>query len=174
MKRQHAKLIRAMIEYDAGDVQRIQHLLKVHNLAATIGTLEKMDEENLFILESAAIVHDIGIHISEQKYGSSDGKHQEQEGPAEARKLLEQIGGYTPTQIERICWLVGHHHSFKNITKADHQILIEADFLVNIDEDRIPKEHLEIIREKIFRTETGRHLLHCIYEKTYSPIKNKA
>ena len=69
MKRQHAKLIRAMIEYDAGDVQRIQHLLKVHNLAATIGTLEKMDEENLFILESAAIVHDIGIHISEQKYG---------------------------------------------------------------------------------------------------------
>lgn len=162
MKRQHAKLIRAMIEYDAGDVQRIQHLLKVHNLAATIGTLEKMDEENLFILESAAIVHDIGIHLSEQKYGSSDGKHQ------------EQIGGYTPAQIERVCWLVGHHHTFKNITEADHQILIEADFLVNIDEDRIPKEHLEIIREKIFRTETGRHLLHCIYEKTYSPIKNKA
>ena len=72
MKRQHAKLLRAMIEYDAGDVQRIQHLLKVHNLAATIGTLEKMDEEDLFILESAAIVHDIGIHLSEQKYGSSE------------------------------------------------------------------------------------------------------
>ena len=162
------------IHYDEGDPKRIQHLIKVHDFARLIGMCEQLAPEVLFILEAAAIVHDIGIHISEQKYGSSDGKHQEQEGPAEARKLLEQIGGYTPAQIERICWLVGHHHTFKNITEADHQILIEADFLVNIDEDRIPKEHLEIIREKIFRTETGRHLLHCIYEKTYCPIKNEA
>ena len=163
MKRQHAKLIRAMIEYDAGDVQRIQHLLKVHSLAATIGTLEKMDEENLFILESAAIVHDIGIHISEQKYGSSDGKHQEQEGPAEARKLLEQIGGYTPAQIERICWLVGHHHTYDSITGIDYQILVEADFLVNIYEDNLPADAIRKVREKIFKTSAGRALLDMMF-----------
>lgn len=167
MNLQHAKLINAMIEYDAGDVKRIQHLLKVHNLAATIGTLEQLDPETLFILETAAIVHDIGIHLSEKKYGSSDGKHQEQEGPAEAQKLMTTVGGYTIEQMERVCWLVGHHHTYHDITDMDHQILIEADFLVNIDEDNIPKENCQKIRQHIFRTATGLHLLEEIYEKTY-------
>lgn len=89
MNRQHAKLTAAMVAYDRGDAKRIQHFLKVHDLAAVIGTLEGLDEETQFILETAAILHDIGIHISEQKYGSCSGKYQEKEGPAEARKLMD-------------------------------------------------------------------------------------
>lgn len=174
MNKQHALLIQAMAEYDAGDVMRIQHLLKVHNFAATIGTLEQLDPETLFILESAAIVHDIGIHPSEQKYGCSDGKYQEKEGPAEARKLMTQVGGYTEQQIERVCWLVGHHHTYHDIHEADHQILIEADFLVNIDEDGIPQKNIEKVRQNIFRTATGLHLLECLYKSVYqAPKKNR-
>ena len=102
MKLQHAKLIQAMVEYDKGDVPRIQHFMKVHDFAVTIAQLENVDEDTLFILETAAILHDIGIHVSEQKYGNCNGKHQEEEGPAEAIKLLQQVGGYTEQQIERV------------------------------------------------------------------------
>ena len=82
MNNRHAELIRAMVDYDRGDPMRIHHFLKVHDLAAAIGTLEGLDPETQFILETAAILHDIGIHVSEEKYGSSNGKYQEQEGPA--------------------------------------------------------------------------------------------
>lgn len=66
MELQHAKLIQAMVAYDRGDAMRIQHFMKVHDFAATIGRLENIDEETLFVLETAAIVHDIGIHLSEK------------------------------------------------------------------------------------------------------------
>ena len=83
------KLLTAMMEYDHGDVPRIQHFVKVYEFARMIGLMEGLDSKTQFTLESAAVVHDIGIHISEQKYGSSSGKYQELEGPAEAKKLLE-------------------------------------------------------------------------------------
>ena len=79
------KLLTAMMEYDHGDVPRIQHFVKVYEFARMIGLMEGLDSKTQFTLESAAVVHDIGIHISEQKYGSSSGKYQELEGPAEAK-----------------------------------------------------------------------------------------
>lgn len=36
MKLQHAKLLQAMVEYDKGDVPRIQHFMRVHDFAVTI------------------------------------------------------------------------------------------------------------------------------------------
>lgn len=163
MKLEHAQLINAMTAYNQGDAKRIQHLLKVHSLAATIGTLEKLDEETLFILETAAIVHDIGIRISEQKYGSCDGKLQEKEGFTEARRMLTAQGHYTEAQINRVCWLVAHHHTYKDITGLDYQILVEADFLVNIYEDGISTEAIKNIRKNIFKTKTGLELLNTMY-----------
>ena len=52
-----------MIEYYRGDAKRIQHFIKVYNFASLLGRQEQLDEETLFILETAAIVHDIGIRI---------------------------------------------------------------------------------------------------------------
>jgi len=57
-----------MIEYDKGDAMRFQHSVKVNGFAGAIGRLENLDEDILFILETAAILHDIGIHLSEEKY----------------------------------------------------------------------------------------------------------
>ena len=68
-----------MIAYYAGDPKRIQHFTKVHSYARIIGVGEEMDAASLFILEAAAYTHDIGIKPAEEKYGSSDGKLQEQE-----------------------------------------------------------------------------------------------
>ena len=110
------KLLTAMMEYDHGDVPRIQHFVKVYEFARMIGLMEGLDAKTQFTLESAAVVHDIGIHISEQKYGSSSGKYQELEGPAEAKKLLD--GLEWPADVtERVCYLVGHHHTEMHTTK---------------------------------------------------------
>ena len=143
-----------MIEYYAGDARRIHHFLKVHSFAKLIGEME--------ILEVAALVHDIGIKNSEKKYGYNTGKTHEKEGPPEAEKLLIPLTD-DAAFIERVCYLVGHHHTYSNIDGMDYQILVEADFLVNLYED---KEHIKAVRsayEKIFRTQSGRKLCKEIF-----------
>lgn len=97
-----SQLMEAMIKYDCGDVPRIQHFIKVHDFAATIGTIEGLENECQFILEAAAILHDIGIHPAEKKYGNCNGKAQEELGPNEARNLLAEVGGFTEIQIENM------------------------------------------------------------------------
>lgn len=167
-----AELIMAMTEYDKGDVERIQHFMKVHSYAAIIGRMEGLDEETLVILETAAILHDIGIHKCEEKYGSEAGNLQEQEGPPEAEALLDRIGGYTKEQIERVKFLIGHHHTYTNIDSLDYQILIEADFLVNLYENADMFMPAASARDKIFRTKTGLELLELTFFTKYlSPKK---
>ena len=153
----------AMIDYNNGDPKRIQHTTKVHAYASMIGRIEGLDEETLFILESAALVHDIGIRASEQKYGHQNGKLQEQEGPAVAREMLTRIGGYSERQIERICWLVGHHHTYHVCEELDYQILIEADFLVNLYEDNESPHAIRAVRKNIFRTGSGTKMLETMF-----------
>lgn len=151
MNMQLAQLLRAMIYYDSGDIPRIQHFVKVHDFAATIGVLENLNEETQLILEAAAILHDIGIHPAEAKYGNCNGKAQEELGPNEAHKLLAKADGFTDAQIERICWLIGHHHTYNNVKMADHRILLEADFLVNSFEDKLSIKSIITFRDNGFQ-----------------------
>lgn len=146
-----------MMIFDKGDAKRIQHFLKVHTYARLIAKAEKVTSHQQFIIEAAALVHDIGIHPAESKYGRCDGKLQEQEGPAPARLLLEEAG-VEPTDIDRIAWLVGHHHTYHPVEGLDHQILIEADFLVNLYEDAANSEAVHQAYERIFRTNGGKEL----------------
>lgn len=152
------QLFLAMIHFDAGDPKRIQHFTKVHSYARLIAQTEDLDPETEFVLEAAAYVHDIGIRIAEQKYGCQNGKLQEQEGPAAARKLMEPLG-FSEAAISRVEFLVGHHHTYSHIDAPDYQILVEADFLVNLYEDGAKKETALAVREKIFRTKTGIRIL---------------
>lgn len=159
MKTKTAKLMAEAIRYDRGDARRIQHFVKVHDLAAAIGILEGLDEKTQRILETAAILHDIGIHISEKKYGSGAGHYQEIEGPAEAERLLRGLGGYPEDEIERVKYLIGHHHTYHEIQGLDYQILVEADFLVNLYEDSSDAQAVASARERIFKTAAGRRFL---------------
>lgn len=150
-----SQLLGAMINYYKGDPRRIHHFIKVHDLSRTIGILEGLDKDTLFILEAAAAVHDIGIHMCELTYGRCDGKLQEKEGPALAQDMLKALD-FDDTVIERVCWLVGRHHTYTDIDGLDYQILVEADFLVNLYEDGTSKEGVLAAYNKIFVTETGK------------------
>lgn len=41
--------------------------------------------------------------------------------------MLENLS-YDKDIIERVCYLVGHHHTYNSIDGMDYQILVEADF----------------------------------------------
>lgn len=166
MKKQN-QLLEAMIAYYSGDPKRIQHFLKVHSFAKLIGEQEGLDARTLEILETAAIVHDIGIKNAEKLYHSAAGKYQEELGPDEARKMLKELD-YDADSIDRVSYLVGHHHTYTDIQGIDYQILVEADFLVNLYEDASDKNACSIAMQRIFRTETGRELLREMFGLTGS------
>ncbi len=160
-------VIASMIDYYEQDTRRIEHFLKVYGYAKTIGELEQLPECTQEIVEVAAAVHDIGIKISEKKYNSSAGSYQQQEGPPVAREMLTQLG-YEETFIERVCYLIAHHHTYDNMDGLDYQILVEADFLVNISEDAMSFEAIDSVKNKIFKTETGLRFLTGIYKSLNS------
>jgi HD superfamily phosphodiesterase len=151
------QLIMEMNQYYRGDSARIQHFIKVYCFAKMIGELEKLGAEDQKILETAAIVHDIGIKLCEEKYGNCGGKLQEKEGPALAEQMLLKLG-YEKQIIERVSYLVGHHHTYNRIDGLDYQILIEADFLVNLHEDGSAEETCRKVYDSIFKTEAGKEI----------------
>lgn len=158
-------VITEMVRYYSGDPKRIQHFIKVYSFAKLIGEAEGLEPAEQQILETASVVHDIGIKASEEKYNSDAGNYQELEGPPLVEKLLAGLG-YPKQDIERVCWLVGHHHTYDNIQGSDYQILVEADFLVNAFEGNMSQQSICSVRDKLFKTKTGRWMLETMFLKT--------
>lgn len=166
------RLTLAMIEFDKGDPMRIQHFLKVHRFAQLIARKEKVDDHTQYITEMAAVVHDIGIHPAEAKYGKSNGNYQEELGPEPAREMLAKLS-IAEDDIERVCYLVGHHHTYKNIDGMDYQILVEADFLVNMLEDDYPEYRIDGALNHIFKTDAGKRLCNLQFKEKYTRSQSK-
>lgn len=74
-----------------------------------------------------------------------------------AKELLGKIG-VNEENSKRVQYLIGHHHTYNNIDGLDYQILVEADFLVNLYEDGASKEAVETAYNKIFKTEAGKKI----------------
>lgn len=152
-----------MIKYFKNDVRRINHALKVYSFARMIGKAEGLDSKKQYVLEAAALLHDIGIKVCEQKYGSTAGHLQEIEGPEVAKEILLPMNIEKDT-LERILFLIGNHHSYSKIDDIDFQILVEADFLVNIYEDSVEIETIKSIKHKYFKTTMGLFLIEKMFE----------
>lgn len=155
-------LIGAAVEYDDGDPKRIQHFIKVYGFASAIAEAEGMDARGREILNAAAVLHDIGIRESERKYGSCEGKYQQIEGVPAAREILGKLDA-DEELTERVCFLIAHHHTYGGIDSRDWQILVEADFLVNIFEENMDKNAVISIRDRIFKTDTGVKMINKMY-----------
>lgn len=156
------QLIYRMTEYFSGDPKRIQHFMKVYAYSVLIAKGENVDDALLETLQAAAVVHDIGIHAAEEKYGSCSGKLQEKEGPPLARAILAEVG-YSSECIERVAYLVGHHHTYDKIDGMDYQILVEADFIVNMYEDNLSKAAIQKACQSVFATNSGKKLCRDIF-----------
>lgn len=156
------EITKSMMEFFKDDVHQINHALKVYGFAKTIGKLENIPENKQLALEIAAVLHDIGIPESIRKYGSGIGKYQEIEGPPIAGELLKKYNLHEEIK-ERVFYLIGNHHSYNNIDDIDFQILAEADFFVNIYENNFDKNQILSIKDKYFKTSSGRKLIDSMY-----------
>jgi uncharacterized protein len=118
----------------------------------------------MYCLEVAAVIHDIGIKSAEEKYGKGNcnGKLQQELGPEPARKMLSELD-FDNGVIDRVCFLIAHHHTYTNVEGLDWQILLEADFLVNAFEDSLSQDSIINFRDKVFKTETGTRMLNEMF-----------
>ena len=94
-------------------------------------------------------------HTCEEKYGECGGRLQEKEGPALAKELLERLGFENRHFQKRVQYLIAHHHTYSNIDGIDYQILVEADFLVNMYEDGVSKDAVLKAYNNILRQNMG-------------------
>lgn len=157
-----AKIMEKMIGFSEGNMHDIDHFIRVWTYAKTIGELEKLDEDTQFLLETAAITHDIACPLCREKYGNTNGKHQEEEGVPMVRDFLADAA-LSEEQIERIAFLVGHHHTFTGIDGPDYQILVEADYLANAAENGYSRSNVENFLQKIMKTESGKRLAAALF-----------
>ena len=162
MTRRIRELFLRMIAFDAGDPDLIQHFTKVYAYCTLIAEGEGLDAHTAEILSAAALVHDIAIPLCNEKYGSHPGPLQEKEGPPLVRALLSDMD-FTAEESDRICALVGEHHTYEPVDGIDHQILLEADLLVNGFENRHTAEALRHSRETVFVTETGKSVFALMF-----------
>ena len=129
--------------------------------------MPKLDEKSQYVLEAAAVLHDIACPLCREKYGQAPGKLQELEGEALSRDFLSVLN--IPVDItNRIIWLVTHHHTYSDVTLPEHRILLEADYLVNADESAYSKENIQSAKAAFFRTNTGIAFLDSIYLRAES------
>lgn len=146
----------------------IEHTMKVLRNAELIMESFKINDELKELISLTAILHDIGAVEAQKKYNSMEGKFQELEGPFIAKDILLQID-YQESKINRICYIIGNHHSPSKIDELDFKIQWDADLLENLAVDEILNQKDKLVEyiENNFKTEKGKELA---YERF---IKNR-
>jgi HD superfamily phosphodiesterase len=162
MDKRIAKVALAMMQKNSGDFRRIEHSLKVFAYAQQLGISESLDDQMLEILKVTALLHDIGIHVAEKKYGRSSSHYQEVEGPPVALEILTSLG-FKQEVVVRVCYIISRHHTFTAIDSIDFQLIVEADFLVNSSEDQMSDEQITHFAKNIFRSQSGLSCLRLLY-----------
>ena len=156
----------------------IEHTLKVLKNAEDIMKGENIGEEEKEFISIIAILHDIGAVEAQKKYGSIDGVYQEKEGPEVAKEILKKVG-YNKN-IDRICFIIGNHHTPSKIDGLDFQIQWGADLLENLTVMDKEKEQEKIKKciDENFKTNTGKRIAYGVNFKRssiqeYSYVRNR-
>ena len=69
-----AEIMAKMISFSEGNIHDIDHLIRVWTYAKTISSLEELEAETQYVLEVAAITHDIACPMCREMYGNTNGK----------------------------------------------------------------------------------------------------
>lgn len=157
-----AEILEKMIAVTRGHLHDISHFMSVWGYARTIGKLEGLDPDTQFILEVAAITHDIACPVLRERDGNTNHKRQELEGVPLVKEFLADTG-LSAGQIDRVAFLVGHHHTLENIDGPDYQILIEADYIVNASEKGYSRQNVINFMDHYMKTESGKQITRNVF-----------
>lgn len=141
----------------AEDPKMLDHTRRVLDFSQQIVQSLSLTEKEKRVVYLASLLHDVGIVEASKKYGSREGKFQQIEGPPIAQRIME-LQGETEDIQQRVLYLVANHHNFSRIDGLDFQILVEADMLVNLAEEKMEKDKLAKFIDDFFHTEEGKRL----------------
>jgi HD superfamily phosphodiesterase len=128
MKYLRAQLVRILCGYFGADDRRIEHALRVlHHADVIMAGHPSCDPE---IVIAFALLHDVGIKVSEERHGYNNGRLQEEYGPPVAEELLNAVG-FPPEKIGIVKNIIGNHHSRSRFDYPELAVLKEADRIVN-------------------------------------------
>ncbi|MBM4148481.1 MAG: HD domain-containing protein [Lentisphaerae bacterium] len=128
-----AVLVRRLVAFFGQDDRRIDHALRVLGQADRLMDRYQGCDEAVVI--ASALLHDVGIRISEEKHGCNDGRTQELYGPPAAEEILEAVG-FPADKTAKVKEIVGNHHSPSRYDYPELALLKEADRIVNRSEER--------------------------------------
>ncbi len=157
-----AEALKKLMSDPAQTKKDISHFMHVWGYAKVIGELECLDPATQYILEMAAILHDIACPLCRQKYGNTIAKYQEAEGMILTQAFLADCG-LSEEMLKRVVYLVGHHHTYSNVIGIDYQILLEADYITNAVESAYSVQAVLAAKESLFRTSSGKELLCSVF-----------
>ncbi len=142
------------------DRRRIDHPLGVLEYAETI---RLAGGGSAIVVRAAPLLHDIGIYEAERKHGSAAGHYQETEGPPIARSILKGLG-LSSEDADRICRIVGSHHSCGHSYTLEFRIIWDADWLTSIPDEHSdkPRDELADFTRRVLRTPRGKKLAEAL------------
>ena len=157
-----AQVLSEMIRMLKHDRAQVEHAMKVYVYASIIGDLEGLKDDQLRALRAAAILNDVALPECLDREGEWNGELQRRYGEPMAREVLTRLG--YDSYADRVGYLVSHSHNYFHEMHdyLDLQILIEANFLVNLT-DGSCSEKPEDVYNRYFATPTGRALMRDLF-----------
>ena len=140
------------------DSKDLAHALNVLKYVQLLLPEVAPDDWARFRAEAAALVHDITCPLCREVYGECTGEQQERES-LYVLSLFFDCLDLPPLQVERIIWMVSHHHTPEASDEPDFRLLIEADLLANLQEQNIDLFDLRQLAVRTMRTKTGQEEL---------------
>ena len=122
-----------------------------------------MKKKMIALLTSMTLVlSTILMGCGSQKNTGETKEQQTEEESSETAQTSDKL----PEKLKKMCIrdsLIGHHHTYDNIDGLDYQILVEADFLVNLYEDDAGNRAIDKAYKHIFKTETGKKIFRLMF-----------
>ncbi len=157
-----AQVLSEMTRILKHDRAQVEHAMKVYVYASVIGDLEGLKGDQLRSLRAAAILNGIVLPECLDREGEWNDELQQRYGEPMVREVLSRLG--YDRYANRVAYLVGHSRNYfeEMQDQPDLQILIEANFLVNLS-DGTCTESPQDVYNRYFATASGRAMMKDLF-----------
>lgn len=149
--------------YAAEDPLQIAHTQAVIDYTERIAELEGLPERRIFLLKTAALLHDVGCPAARAAHGKSLPPYQEAEGERIVRALLPEYPEFTAEEADFLARVVGSHHRVGPAKELHFEPLFEADLIVNLLEGYYERDKAAFYRDKMVTTASGRRVFNLVF-----------
>lgn len=149
--------------YAAEDPLQIAHTQAVIDYTERIAELEGLAARRIFLLKTAALLHDVGCPAARAAHGKSLPPYQEAEGERIVRELLPKHPEFTAAEADYLARVVGSHHRIGPARELHFEPLFEADLIVNLLEGYYERAKAGFYRDKMVTTAAGRKVFDLVF-----------